>query len=128
MRQDLLGLGLAWRGGMRNAQTSTRQVASFAHADTACLSLQVFVGSTDRVTSHAEASTSSKQQTQPQQNYAASNGPVSSPPGSSSSLARVLEARADYIEESLQVPVHSLQARSPHAVVWGSEVEVRWIC
>lgn len=79
---------------------------------------QVFVGTADRASSGSEASTSGQQHATPAESSPLSNGPAPS------SLDRVLQAQAGYIEESLQVPVLPLHARSPHAVVRGSEVEV----
>ena len=86
--------------------------------------LQVFVGSAQSPSNGAEPSSSSSSQQRSQQSHATSNGPAASSAASSSSLDRVLQARAGYIEESLQVPMHPLHARSPHAVVRGLETEV----
>ena len=82
------------------------------------VSPQVFVGSSDRTASGSQASSSS----QATHSAPVANGPVSS--DVPSSLDRVLQARAGYIEEALQMLVHPLHLRSPYAVVRGLETEV----
>ncbi|KAK9843147.1 hypothetical protein WJX74_007686 [Apatococcus lobatus] len=114
--QEQLELGLARE--VVNRVQKLRKHSGLVATDV----VQVFVGTADLASSCSEASTSGQQHAMPASSSSASNGPISS--SAPSSLDRVLQARASYIEESLQVCVFPLHVRSPHAVVRGSEVEV----
>ncbi|KAK9864727.1 hypothetical protein WJX84_010606 [Apatococcus fuscideae] len=115
--QEQLELGLARE--VVNRVQKLRKHAGLVATDV----VQVFVGTADRSSSGSAASTSGSQPCSTQSSQPGT-GLDSSSSGSSSSLDKVLESRAEYIEESLQARVLPLQARSPYAVVRGSEVEV----